>query len=140
MADARIPSTSGLNEADLERLLTPERGPSDEEIVRGLTRESRMRDRDLARIAEKKVKLLIWWARKSEQYPYQVEIPLSLVRDDNLPELFDDPVYGAHICAHLRPEWRTYGFAEKSSADAFIRKYPQRAKHFQWGQGSGLVI
>lgn len=133
----KLPSSSDITEADLLRLLTPDRGPSDEAIVRRLSRESQVRDRDLARIDEKKVKLFIWWARKSDQYPYQVEIPLSLVRDENLPELFDDPVYGAHICAHLRPEWRTYGFAEKSSADAFIRKHPQRAKHFQW---KGLVI
>ena len=141
MTDKGIPSTSRLTEADLERLLTPEQGPGDETIVRGLTRESQLRDRDLARIDEKRLKLWVWWARMSDKYPYQVEVPLSLVRDENLPELLDDPVYGAHIMAHLRPSWRTYGFMERASADAFIRKYPQRAKHFQWGQGSsGLVI
>lgn len=108
-------------------------------IIRRLTRESKTRDQDIRNWVEKTRGLLAWWARKSDQYPYQVEIPLSLVNDLGLPELFDE--YGAHICAHLRPGWRTYGFMDKKDADAFIRKYPQRAKHFQWGQTpSGLII
>lgn len=108
-------------------------------IVRRLSRESTLRDRDIRDWVKKHEQVLARWARKSSTYPYQVEVPLSLVRDENMPELFDE--YGAHMSACLRPGWRTYGFADKKDADAFIRRYPQRAKHFQWGQTpSGLII
>lgn len=139
MAD-QLPRTSDLTEDDLERLLRPQPEPSDEAIVRRKSRESQIRDQDMREWQAKMIKVWAWWARKSDEYPYQVEVPLSLVRDENMPELLDDPIYGAHISGHLRPGWRTYGFATRAAADVFIRRHPSRAKHFQWGQGSGLVI
>lgn len=79
---------------------------------------------------EKFAAVLRTWAAKSDEYPHQVEVPLSLVRDENMPELFDE--YGQHISAYLRPGMRTYGFKDKKDADAFVRKYPNRAQHFNW--------
>lgn len=100
-------------------------------------------DRDLHDVMQKFAGVLEWWAKKSDEYPYQVEVPLSLINDEGLPPIFEG-MYGRHISAFLRPGWRTYGFADKKDADAFVRKYPNRAQHFTWNTSSvtksGLIV